>query len=402
MQIKALVKKDLLITLSHKLVWVSLIGPGLFITVLGLAPFVFQDSSTVLIFAISQDETFRDINLGLKILYGIKEEFENVSYIEFYVLTDLQQALQKENLLWIPANFTRSLVEVKHAVYYIKCCVAGSLGCQIMTEIIPRIIDDTLKERLNNSLYPKTQGVILPGSNLNLKQETLIEQAVRLSFIISYAIFLLTLMLGSVGRLAGFTRDKNDGMLELIYSLTSNKKELIISKLFTAFVLSAISVFSYGVGILIVLTIHGMHGASKKTRFDQETESLFDVSPKIFEPLNLLLITLALLTAGLIIVLISLIIQITVSADVSERFEGLVLLGLSFLFFIGILTNPLEPRVFLILNPLYWPYRLLMGYFYPSLFSEGTYLFAILIFSSIFGGIILASKMVTREDFVIK
>ncbi len=402
LQIKALVKKDLTVTLSHKIVWLVLIGPGLFIMALGLTPFVLQDSTSIAVFAISQDETFHALNLGLEILYEMKNEFENISYVEFYVLTDLQQALQKENLLWIPSNFTRSLLETKHSIYYVKCCAAGSFSCKIMTETVPKIIDDTVKKNLNETSFPSAKGIILPGSNLKLEQEVLIEEALRMSFIISYAIFLLTLMLGSVGRLAGFARDKNEGMLELVYSVTSNKEELIISKLVIAFVLSAISVISYGIGIIIVLAAHSLHGQSNRTKLDQETEDLFSVSSIFFKPINLVFITIALLAAGLMVVLISLVVQVSVPSDVSERFEGLILAGLSFLFFIGVLLDPIWPNLFLLLNPLYWPYRLLMGYFYPTLYSTSTYWFALPIIVFVLSGIWIGAKMMTRENFVLR
>ncbi len=402
MQIRALVRKDLVITLTHKMAWVVLIGPGLFIIALGLTPFVFQDSSVTVVFAISQDETYQFLNLGIEILHEMKDEFENLSYVRFYVLTNLQQALQKENLLWIPSNFTRSLIETHHSIYYIKCGAAGSCSCKIMTETVPRIIDNAIKKSLNESLFPNAQGILLPGSSLELEQEVLIEEALKTSFIISYAIFLLTLMLGSIGRLAGFTRDKNEGMLELVYSLTSNKKELIISKLLTAFVFSAISVFSYGIGILLVLLVHQLHGQSNKTQLDMETEDLFSISPILLRPINLLLISITLMVAGLMIVLISLIVQVSISSEVSERFEGLILAGLSFLFFIGVLLDPLEPSFFLLMNPLYWPYRILMNYLYPNLYSNDTFSYVALIVIFISGGIWFGAKMTTRDDFIIK
>ncbi len=403
-QLIALIKKDLHVTLSQRAVWFVLIGPGLFIAMLGLTPILFSNTVNVTIYIVNEDVGVNNINIGTNATILITNYFMNDKTVTIKTVNNISKTTLEENIVWFPKNFTEVALNTSVAIFYVRTTSSDTYTRQLLFALIPQLVDQAVKMTLLPKEQPRAQLEQLPvqtPTGIKVKDELEYERAYQASFSIGYAIFLLSIMLGSVGRIGGFTRDKNEDVLEIIVSMVKDKKVLLISKVITNLILTTITALSYVIGALIAVI------GLKYSEIDTTTQGTNDgLSTLVFSqelllsPKGLVIVATLFITTSLIVV-ISLLIQLWLPKETGERAESLIILVIAFFFFFSVISDPFTTTFILLINPLYWPYKICMTALFPDIFSPWTYLYGVLIIAFYVVSAIIASKLIMREQFIL-
>jgi len=166
-------------------------------------------------------------------------------------------------------------------------------------------------------------------------------------------IFLLIALNSSSNSLIGFAREKRMRTMEIILAYTINHRSLIISKVITGVVASIGSTLSYFLGIGAATLV--INRNSDTNFFD-----IFSLKFKLLGFWDVLLVVLSVIIALFLSTLMTMAVDCNLTREASEKLSPLISIGFSFFFYFLIIVNPFAFSTALIINPFYWPYRLVL------------------------------------------
>ncbi|MBK5112034.1 MAG: ABC transporter permease [Candidatus Heimdallarchaeota archaeon] len=367
-QFGAILRKDLRLVFTWKTILITVFVPFIMMFLIVSLPTIFIGASDTVITICSDDlgsleqhlnGTVYNINLGDSALAYIQDFVGNTSNLEVDVVDTREEALNLTNSIYIPANFSATTFDGTSKIESRKSSSDISLQGVYFDQIVLRIqeVVDSAILFLNNVTQenlPRIEQISYtppagdPESGWS--QDTL-----ALAGPFAYAMFILVMLVGNMGRTIGFSKEKEDGTFETMLSITRNRSNLVFSKLIVGFIASLLSILAYFTGSalagLISLQFFGDPGESFGT------EGILALSIQDLLSGKGVVLLLGIVVALVITMLALMTVDTMFSRTVAERVGITVVMGFGLLFYFTVAFDPGTTMFFAQINPFYWIYH---------------------------------------------
>jgi len=401
-QFKELLKKDIRLTLSKRALISTVIAPVIFIVIITLLPAFLMQQNTIEVTIVNHDSFVQTnstycistIAIDFLIDYYQNQSEVNIKFQPDYDYDDFQQS---DNAIFIPSNFSSSAYSTHQPSVEFKSASGNFLAESVvytMLGLIEAVINDQLSEGAPPTLISVEAEHIM---DVNGNTQVISEKAAAIGRPLGYAIFLLITLVGSTSsKVSGFNREKQDGMLEVLLTYTSDRKLLLGSKIIAGMVGAVISTISYIGGMLISVWVAEEFIISQST--SENTAEVFSISSDLLVGFEGIIIGISIIMALTIVISLSIAIEVILPRDVADRIGTSIMLGAGLLFYFSIAVNP-NPQGFIIyVNPFFWPYEIALsaidGYW------TNTLTFFLIWLTFIFGLISFSAKAIEMERVI--
>ena len=351
-QFKAILKKDLSLLFRKKIAFFIFGGPFLLMFFMFILPTLFSTSTTLNLLIYNEDQGYMEQNIGNQIVLLLSQYYSsNDSHVSVILVDNYSAILKTEDLgLYIPSNFSTLAFTSSPSLYVVD--TQQTISSQTQISIIYNICQKVMTSAIANRTIPDIQTVqVSPTSGTG--EQSLSVKASIIAYPLGYMIFLLIALNSSSNSLIGFAREKRMRTMEIILAYTINHRSLIISKVITGVVASIGSTLSYFLGIGAATLV--INRNSDTNFFD-----IFSLKFKLLGFWDVLLVVLSVIIALFLSTLMTMAVDCNLTREASERLSPLISIGFSFFFYFLIIVNPFAFSTALIINPFYWPYRLVL------------------------------------------
>ncbi|MHA1115661.1 MAG: ABC transporter permease [Candidatus Heimdallarchaeaceae archaeon] len=351
-QFKAILKKDLSLLFRKKIAFFIFGGPFLLMFFMFIIPTLFSTSTQLNLLIYNEDQGYMDQNIGDLIVQSLNLYYSSNDSLVSVILVDNYSAILKtEDLgLYIPSNFSTLAFSSSPSLYIVD--TLQTITSQTQISIIYNICQKVMTTAIANRTIPDIQTVqVSPVSGTG--EQSLSVKASIVAYPLGYMIFLLIALNSSSNSLIGFAREKRMRTMEIMLAYTINHRSLIISKVITGVVASVGSTLSYFLGVGAAALI--INRNSETNFFD-----IFSLNLNLLNFWDILLVILSVIVALFLSTLMTMAVDCNLTREASERLSPLISIGFSFFFYFLIIVNPFAFSTALMLNPFYWPYRLVL------------------------------------------
>ncbi|MCH8906518.1 MAG: ABC transporter permease subunit [Candidatus Heimdallarchaeota archaeon] len=355
MQLKVLLKKDLKALFQQKAVLFTLLIPMLLIGAFGLLPALLGAEDPFEISYLNEDVGINGLNLGEAILISMQTFFDQDASLELKEIVTETEFFDAENAFWLPVNFTSVANETNVARYFMIISDTRLGSESVMKGVITKLIEVIVTEEL---LAP-TSIPVIQANQLYAAQDTFeggkLKDRGALAFPLAYMAFLILMLTSSSIRITGFSAEKQEGMMELILASVKYRRELILSKLITGLSYGIATVFSYFIGILIAKL------AASRSENGENAIGALVFATDVLTIKNIILIFLLFVVLTFTSMQILLSAQLLLSKDAGDRLGSTFNFALAFIFYFGLIADPLSETGLLLLNPYFWPFKITLN-----------------------------------------
>ncbi|UJG41656.1 MAG: ABC transporter permease [Candidatus Heimdallarchaeum aukensis] len=351
-QFKAILKKDLSLLFRKKIAFFIFGGPFLLMFFMFIIPTLFSTSTQLNLLIYNEDQGYMDQNIGDLIVQSLNLYYSSNDSLVSVILVDNYSAILKtEDLgLYIPSNFSTLAFSSSPSLYIVD--TLQTITSQTQISIIYNICQKVMTTAIANRSIPDIQTVqVSPVSGTG--EQSLSVKASIVAYPLGYMIFLLIALNSSSNSLIGFAREKRMRTMEIMLAYTINHRSLIISKVITGVVASVGSTLSYFLGVGAAALI--INRNSETNFFD-----IFSLNLNLLNFWDILLVILSVIVALFLSTLMTMAVDCNLTREASERLSPLISIGFSFFFYFLIIVNPFAFSTALMINPFYWPYRLVL------------------------------------------
>ncbi len=387
MQLKTLLKKEILSLFRQKAIVATLLIPLFFIASFGLLPTLLGVEGPFKVSYFNEDEGIDGLNLGESIIDEMGVIFEESDNIEIVEVNSHEEFMKKSNGFWLPLNFTYLANLTNNATYYLKMSDTNIRANSIMNGI-KLLIETVVNEEL---LYPQIPPNVEPerlyeDSDLYGSEER--KRRSDIAFSLAYLAFLILILASSSMRIASFSAEKHAGMMEILMSSVRYRRDLILSKLITGVIYGLLSVLSYMIGIIVVFVFENEE-ATEGTEF---TALVLPEDAVTFTNVMIIIILFTILTfLSMQIILAS---QLALGKEAGDRAGSMINMALAFIFYFGSVGNPLNESTIQVVNPFFWPFKVALNLIFRDSFGS-TLIYCILMF--LFSVLLLTIKIMAIE-----
>ena len=351
-QFKAILKKDLSLLFRKKIAFFIFGGPFLLMFFMFIIPTLFSTSTQLNLLIYNEDQGYIDQNIGELIVQSLNLYYSSNDSPVYVTLVDNYSAILKtEDLgLYIPSNFSTLAFTSSPSLYIVD--TQQTITSQTQISVIYNICQKVMTTAIANRTIPDIQTVqVSPVSGTG--EQSLSVKASIIAYPLGYMIFLLIALNSSSNSLIGFAREKRMRTMEIMLAYTINHRSLIISKVITGVVASVGSTLSYFLGVGTAALIINRNS---ETNF----LDIFSLNFNLLNFWDILLVILSVIVALFLSTLMTMAVDCNLTREASERLSPLISIGFSFFFYFLIIVNPFAFSTALMINPFYWPYRLVL------------------------------------------
>ncbi len=399
-QFKELLKKDIRLTLSKRALISTVIAPVLFIIIITLLPTFLMQQNTIEVTIVNHDsyvQTNSTYCISTIAIDFIIDYYQNHSEVEIKIESEYEDFQQSDNAIFIPLNFSFVAHDTHKPSVEFKTASGHFLAESVVNTMLG-FIEAVVKNELTEGVPPSLISVeATQFMDVNGKTQIISEKAANIGRPLGYAIFLLITLVGSTSsKVSGFNREKHDGMLEVLLTYTTNRKQLLGSKILAGMLGAIITTVSYLGGMLISVWI--VEKYMTKNTSDESVSDVFAISSDLIIGFEGLVMILAIVMALTIVISLSIAIEVILPKDVADRIGTSILLGAGLIFYFSIALDPNPQGVILYVNPFFWPYEIALalidGYWLTVL------TFTLFWLTFIFGLISLSAKAIEMERVI--
>ncbi|TET27371.1 MAG: ABC transporter permease [Candidatus Heimdallarchaeota archaeon] len=367
-QFGAILRKDLRLVFTWKTILITVFVPFIMMFLIVSLPTLLIGRTDTVITVCTDDlgsieqhvnGTLFEINLGDAAIFNMQYFTENTSNLIIEIVDTREEALNATNSIYIPANFTETTFDGTSKIESRKSSsdisIQGVYFDQIVLKI-QEVVDGTILfmnnvtqenlPRLEQISYTPPAG----DSDSGWSQDTM-----KLAAPFAYAMFILVMLVGNMGRTIGFSKEKEDGTFETMLSITRNRSNLVYSKLIVGFIASLLSILAYFAGSafagLISLQVLGDPGESVGV------EGILSLSIQDLLSIEGVVLLLGIVIALVLTMLALMTVDTMFSKTVAERVGITVVMGFGLLFYFTVAFDPGTTMFFAQINPFYWIYH---------------------------------------------
>ncbi len=360
--------------LKQRAIILTILIPMLFITFLAISPTLITQQAPITVVVYNQDIGINSsLKLG-KFMTGQLQTNFNSSTVKFEEVNSFGKFSNSTNGIWFPQNFSTVAIKDHKLQYFFRESSSDIRVSSIFGKEIQPFIYQQFLKILNITDLPKIDVSVYKNSIEQLKQKEISIKG-NLAFPLVYMIFLVLMMGSSFVRFVSFAKEKQSNMMELLLYSVKNRNNLIMSKLLIGTLFGVSIPLSYLFGLLFAGSVNQASGTSFSNPFVIQSSILYD-------PLVLTLLIILFLILSFMNMNFTLFFQLFFGRESGDRISGYLNIGLTFLFYISLLVDPLSTGIAQYVNPYFWPYRAVINIiFKENLLNTILYILAILLFN---------------------
>lgn len=403
-QFLAILKKDIKLVFTKKNLIFMFIIPFTIIAVLTALPMMFNDSYTfeMTISIRSADigsaelhvnGTSYNINLGQEAINKMSALFRNNPEVIIKLTTSRDGALNSSYGFYFPSNFLDTTFDGQSSYEFRTVSDSGTRAGMYFAQAMT-MIDETIEDRmlfLNNvSDMPDVEpDQYIPPP---VEQEGWSSDTLSLAVPFGYAILLFVSMSISMGKNFGFGKEREDGTLETMLTITRKRSHIVLSKILVGVMGAFLSITAYFAGSLI-----GGLPALLGDDIIDDFSLILSLNAILSGNGILLLLSIVFCLSLAIIMLI--VFETTLKKPLADTIGIPVVILLGMLFFFPIVINPQSTLFITYINPFHWIYHPIMA------LIDGSFGWIDGLFLALFIGlfallIVIATKAIEREKVI--